>query len=195
VLFWCQDKNAPKEEWLSPSRRHKELIAMIMIAVALVLILVTSFGFWHKKDQEAVQVTVKLSKRILPPKATADLNLSLALHLVRDKHLPVAKRIYEEMLVGSPSNEGLLNNIAYVVGEMGDLKLAEEYLRTAIQVKANCAECLNNLGSIMHRAGKAEEARALYLKSLQLNDKSQDALLNLAVLCEEKGDWATARDV
>ena len=87
-----------------------------------------------------------------------------------------------------------MNNLAYIAGEQGDTNRAAEYLSTAIQVNDKCAECFNNLGSILFKQGKQAEARKMFERAVAIDAKYADAELNLAVALEGMSDWLGAAE-
>ncbi len=162
-------------------------------------LLVLAGVYFSKKPQVKpadlfVTTAVRLSTNVLPTSTARDWNAELGLRLTKAKHYGAAKRVFEELLLAEPTNVSILNNIAYVVGEQGDFVRAQEYLQTAVQVSESCAECFNNLGTLLYKQGKKGEAKGNFQKALQVNANYIDAKLNMAILAEEDSDWAGALD-
>ena len=161
---------------------------------ALVLVLVVGLRKGPPKAEELLTASVRLSKTILPSGTARDWNAELGVRLAKGKHFGAARKVFEEILLIEPTNVSLLNNIAFVSGEQGDFARASEYLQTAIQISENCAECFNNMGSLLYKQGKKAEAKAQFEKATKIDGNYIDPKLNLAVLMEEESDWQSALD-
>ncbi len=173
---------------LASSLKSRTGISVLAVA-CLALSVYVFFRYGHVAGQTPVE---RLSKVMLRVDNSKTLGLELGIKLVHSGQLGAAKRIFEDVLAKEPTNVSVLNNLAYVAGEQGDLKLAGEYLQTVLQISAACGECLNNLGSVRHRQGNAEEARRLFEQAARVEPTLPDAKLNLAVLAEEKSEWVEA---
>ena len=152
-------------------------------------------GTSSSSGEDLLTATVRLSKSILPAGTARDWNMELGVRLAKAKHFPAARKIFEEILLLEPTNVSLLNNIAYVSGEQGDYARALEYLQTALQVSETCAECFNNVGTILHKQGKSAEAKTAFERAMKIDANYIDPKLSLAVLFEEESDWQGALDM
>lgn len=161
---------------------------------ALVLIAAIGLKRSPPKAEEILTASVRLSKTLLPAGTARDWNMELGVRLAKKKHYGAARKIFEEILLMEPTNISLLNNIAYVAGEQGDLARAAEYLQTALQISDQCAECLNNLGTILVKQSKVTEARVSFERATKIDGNYLDPRLNLAVLLEGESDWIAALD-
>ncbi len=154
--------------------------------------IVTSIFIW-KENKTALNVGVyRITKSILPKSSVNEMSVKLGVELAKGKHYEAAKKLFEDALITNPKDVSVLNNIAFVLGEMGESSKAIEYLENAIKISQNCAECLNNLGTLFYKQGRQKEAKEFFEKAKNANPSMIDALLNLAVLAEEEGDWASA---
>jgi len=142
--------------------------------------------------EEMLTASVRLSKTILPAGTARDWNAELGVRLAKSKQYGAARKVFEEILLLEPTNISLLNNVAFVCGEQGEFARAAEYLATALQVSENCAECYNNMGSLMYKQGKKAEAKANFERATKIDGNYIDPKLNLAVLLEEESDWLGA---
>jgi len=188
------------------SDQHNKKAERIRIAVLALAILAALTWLWHDRRareervnkalviDEAPPSDQLLSKRMISTVNIPQASLELGLKLARDKDYDGAKRVFETLLAHFPTSVSLLNNLAFIAGEQGQLDRAYDYLSTAIQVTGKCAECFNNLGSVLIKQGKAEEARQMFLRAVTLSPHYIDPKLNLAVLSEEKNDWDQALD-
>ena len=71
----------------------------------------------------------------------------------------------------------MMGRIAF---DQGELDLALDYHRRALEIKPDLADALNNMGNVLKELGKLEEAHEAYLKSLALEPKITGVYVNLA---------------
>jgi Tfp pilus assembly protein PilF len=135
---------------------------------------------------------LRFSRNLFPGKTGRELSVKLGVSLLQKKDYLEAKKVFEEVLMEEPTNVSVLNNLAYIAGELNEEARAIEFLRTALQINDQCAECSNNLGNLLFKQGKIEEARKLFAKATTISPNYLDAHLNLAVLSEDQSDWSTA---
>ena len=173
-------------------RRWLLILPVFLIAIGAMFVMRSREKPTGPVAQAVMAASVRLSKTILPSGTAKEMNMQLALRLAQTKQFAAARKVFEELLLGEPTNVSLLNNIAYVSGEMGDYPRAGEYLQTAIQVSEACAECLNNLGAVLYKQGKKDEAKQSFEKAAKIDPTYVDPKLNLAVLLEENSDWSGA---
>lgn len=147
---------------------------------------------WMGKKNQQIWHSLRLSKSFTKSEEIQTQNIELGIKLVRSQQFAEAKKIFERILAADMDNVSVLNNLGYVSGEMGKLSVAKEYLKKAIELFPQCAECLNNLGAVLIREGNRVEARAKFEKALELYPQYVDALLNLGVLFEEDSEWSSA---
>jgi tetratricopeptide (TPR) repeat protein len=172
-----------------------QLSLLVVAAIACVVALVVmGYMLVRTEKPEVLVVGARLSKTLLPGAKGAELSFRLAMRLVDSKQYAEAKKVFEDILVAEPQNVSVLNNLAFLLGELGNYGSAAEYLQTALQINPSCAECLNNLGTIHQRQGRTKEAADSFERAASLDPNHPDPRLNLAVLYEEQGDWAAALD-
>ncbi|MFA4873830.1 MAG: tetratricopeptide repeat protein [bacterium] len=70
---------------------------------------------------------------------------------------------------------------------------AEDYLRRAVEKDAHYADVFNMLGVIAHFGGKFSSAIELFEKALTINPRYTEAILNLAVLYNDLGQYDKAK--
>lgn len=170
-----------------------QLSLLIVAANVCVVALVVMGYLLVRTDNPDVLVTgARLSKSLLPSASGSELSFQLGMRLVAAKKFAEAKRVFEDLLVAEPQNVSVLNNLAYLLGELGNLGSAAEYLQTALQIQPTCSECLNNLGSLQQRQGRTKEALENFQKAAASDPNHPDPRLNLAVLYEDQGDWTQA---
>jgi tetratricopeptide (TPR) repeat protein len=176
-------------------RKYSSLqLSFLIVAanVCVVALVVMGYLLIRTEKPEVLEAGARLSKSLLPGASGGSLSFQLGMRLVTAKQYPEAKRIFEDLLVAEPQNVSILNNLAYILGEMGNYGSAAEHLQTALQISPTCSECLNNLGSIHQRQGRQKEAIDNFQKAANLDPNHPDPRLNLAVLYEDQGDWSSA---
>ncbi len=169
-------------------------LSLLVVAanVCVVALVVMGYLLVRTENPEVLVAGARLSKTMLPGARASELSFQLGMRLVAAKKYEEAKKVFEDILVSEPQNVSVLNNLAYLLGELGNFPSASEYLQTALQISANCSECLNNLGSILQRQGRTKEAIDNFQKAANSDPNHPDPRLNLAVLYEDQGDWAAA---
>ena len=73
--------------------------------------------------------------------------------------------------------------------------LAEKYLEKALQENSKYADVHNLLGVINHIGGRFQAALDSFKKALVINPRYTEALLNLAVLYNDLGEYSKARNL
>ena len=69
-------------------------------------------------------------------------------------------------------------------GKTGDLKLAEEYFRRALEMDPGNAVASNEYAILQRKAGKFSEARQVYEKALERYPDYHLARRNFGILCD-----------
>ena len=72
------------------------------------------------------------------------------------------------------------------------LDRAEACYRRALELDPTLANALTNLGNLMYRRGRAQEAEQFYVRALQVDPEQPEAFYNLGFLLYERGDVAAA---
>jgi len=173
-------------------KRWLVILPVFLFAIVTVVVMRARAKPEGKIAEAVMTASVRLSKTILPARTAKEMNADLAVRLAQSKQYPAARKVFEEILLSEPTNVSILNNIAFVSAEMGDVPRAIEYLQTALQVSEACAECFNNLGSLLHKQGKGIEAKSNFERAVKLDPFYVDPKLNLGVLLEESSDWTGA---
>lgn len=178
-----------------PLALKTKITKYLAVGFVLVVLFSTVAGVYfllRSRRTQVVSAAARLSKNLFPSESVREISLQLGWQLAKAKEYKAALKVFEEVLLSEPTNVSVLNNLAYVAAETGDLRLAAEYLQTALQISDKCAECLNNLGSVLLKQGKAAEARPNFEQAIQIDPAAIDPKLNLAVLFEGQSDWASA---
>lgn len=101
-----------------------------------------------------------------------------------------AVALYRQALAHDPGNAFAHNNLGLALARKGDLDGAIREFRTAAE--AGHAEAVCNLGNVLLSLKRVDEALAQYRLALEKDPKSFMAHNNLALVLEERGDWAGA---
>lgn len=91
---------------------------------------------------------------------------------------------FEEFILQYPNFPGAHVNLAIVHAKNGDEKAAEDSITDALILDPRHAQALNQLGMLLRRQGKFEEAEAAYLRAIDAAPDYALAHYNLGVLYE-----------
>jgi len=97
----------------------------------------------------------------------------------------------ENKALQKEAEELVLKGKAYF--ERRDYSKAEVYLKQAIKKGINYADVFNMLGVIEHIEGRFGEAISMFKNALKINPHYTEAILNLAVLYNDLGNYDEAR--
>lgn len=173
--------------------RWKIGLPMFALVFAAVLLLKRGPESAPSAAPEAPTITERLSRSVLSLGDTRDWNVNLGVKLAKAKHYSAARKVFEALHLIEPDNASVLNNLAFVTAEMGDVPKAIEYLQLAVQAAGDsCAECHNNLGSLLLKQEKIAEAKGAFEKAARIDGNYVDAKLHLAMLAEQESDWSGA---
>jgi protein O-GlcNAc transferase len=99
-----------------------------------------------------------------------------ALH--KGGHIDAAERLYMRLLEQSPRHFDVLNRLAIIALQRGDLATALERVEVALSVRPDSMAGLANKGSILLSLKRPEEALAAYARALGLDPDDADAHFN-----------------
>ena len=130
----------------------------------------------------------------MPPSALWYWARSLAAVLAgrEDEALPIA----EEGLSRFPHNAPLRNNVAVLCERRGELERAEQLLTAALEEEPSLPQLSKNLGDLLYRSGRHEEAQIAYTRAVKLSPRLGDdvyfKLGNLAFRAKHHAEAAAA---
>lgn len=101
--------------------------------------------------------------------------------------------LFEHALAVTSRNHLAHLNLAAALVERGDAAAALEHAKAAAALRPDDAKVFATLGTALARSGRPDEARAAYLRGLQIDPDSVLAHLGLAVLAAEQGRRDDAR--
>ncbi len=103
-----------------------------------------------------------------------------------------AQKVYENILKATPDNFVVLNNLAYLYFEDGNLKRAEELARRAVELNPGNADSVDTLAQVLIKQGQPEEALTLYEKVVDDKTRNEEVYLNYVELLFKQGRTALA---
>ncbi len=86
-----------------------------------------------------------------------------------------------------------LYDLAYELGEKGDTEAAIRMWREALQLEPEDARAHNNLGGLLLRARRLDEAEAHLRAALRADESASNARSNLGLLLMQRQRWSEAR--
>ncbi len=104
----------------------------------------------------------------------------------------LAQKAYENILQVSPDNFVVLNNLAYLYLEDGNLDRAEALSRRAVALNPENADSVDTLAQVLVKQDKPDEALALYEKVVTKKTRNEDVYLNYVELLFAQGKTALA---
>jgi Flp pilus assembly protein TadD len=109
-------------------------------------------------------------------------------------HWQSTRALFEHALRVTDDNYVARYGMGIVHDEEGDLRRAEEELRSAVAIWPEFAAAHNRLGLVLQKAGRYEEARGRFERALELVPEFAEAHSNLGSLLERQGDLEGALD-
>jgi len=85
---------------------------------------------------------------------------------------------YQEMLAQMPNNFVVLNNLAYLLMENGELDSAAEYAERAYEIQSDNAATADTYAQVLIKQGKIEEAVEIYSNVMTDKVDSEEIVLN-----------------
>lgn len=142
----------------------------------------TKHGYWD----EAVDLYLQ-AESMAPKKPKLDAQLAPA--LAGAGRFSESIQRYRRLIKADPKNAALVSNLAFTILESGDQVAAEAEYRQALNIDPQCENAAINLGLLLARQKRSQEALALFIPVVG----ESAAHHNLGVVAVELGDEATAR--
>ncbi len=101
---------------------------------------------------------------------------------------------YRKVLELDKNNFTVMNNIAYILLQIGLINESIEYSQMAVNIKKDYVPALINLAVANARTGNISAAETYLNSALMIEPDNQSVLLNYAVLYEKKGDYTRASE-
>jgi len=142
----------------------------------------TKHGYWSEA------VDLYLQAESMSPNV-AKLDAQLAPALAGAGQFPESIQRYRRLIKADPKNAALVSNLACTIMESGDQVAAEAEFRHALTIDSNYENAVVNLGILLARQRRYEEALALLSPAIG----EAAAHHNVGVIAIDCGDEATAR--
>jgi cellulose synthase operon protein C len=120
--------------------------------------------------------------------------LAVAESASRRKEFAAAVRNYQVLLQAQPNNPLILNNLAWALGQLKDVR-ALDYAEKALKLSPNEPAIMETVGSLLSEKGDAGRAIELLLKASSLAPASNELKLSLAKAQIRAGKKAEARKI
>lgn len=114
--------------------------------------------------------------------------LQRALGFQKAGQIDVAIQHYRKILESEPNSPDALHLCGVALGGVAEVKEAESMLHKALKVHPQKYFVHNNLGSLLKKNGRLDEAREQFKKAIDLSPGYSDALLNFGNVCLDLGD-------
>ncbi len=98
-----------------------------------------------------------------------------------------AERLCRELLARHPANANILNSLALLVWDRGEMNEAEVLFRAAIATAPQQAALYNNLGGLQHKRGDLPGAEFAFRTAIALKPIYPEACYNLGLVLHELG--------
>jgi predicted O-linked N-acetylglucosamine transferase (SPINDLY family) len=115
------------------------------------------------------------------PKQSADQAFALALEHHRAGRLAEAERGYREILQREPEHADSLHMLGVIALQASDLESALTLVQRAVALRPDAAACRNNLGQVLERLGRDDEAARCYEAAIDLDPGYAEAHNNLGI--------------
>ena len=91
-----------------------------------------------------------------------------------------------------PLDYEIWNNMGLISRRKGDMIKARDLFEKALQIKADCVECLNNLAVLDLDEGNVSQAREKLSKAMSINPNYADAAFHMAIIEDQQGETRLA---
>lgn len=113
----------------------------------------------------------------------------------RANDLPTARPLYERLLLVTPDDPDLLNNLGVLLSAQREYERATAFLRRAVALAPGNAGAWTNLGFTLRAQGRTGDAIAAFQRALLLDPKRLGARISLAQQYITIGSLPQAREL
>ena len=182
------DIHASQKKWPDAEKAYREALKLEPKANAVAIRLHSVLAAANKTAEADA-----LAKKWIAdnPKDTS-MRLYLAERDLRAKNYKSAATQYQAVLGQEPNNVAALNNLAWVLGELGDPK-ALDHAQRAVSLVPNNAATLDTLGMLLVKKGEASKGLEYLERARKLAPERYDIRLNYAKSLASAGQKDAAR--
>ena len=116
--------------------------------------------------------------------ATARRDFDQAVVLLHEGNYEQAIELLEKVVEVSPGVSAPYINLALAYRKVGKLELAEEHLKTALNLISGHPVASNEYGLLLRKAGRFDEAKNIYEQSLTIFPDYLPVRRNLGIMCD-----------
>ena len=156
----------------------------------------TSLGIDYMRQGQYDFALEKLQRALEQDPDQAAAHSAIALLYQKRDEPKLARKHYKEALDLNENDPGAMNNFGIFLCGQGELEEAEEIFLKAAKSKDNpqAADAWANAGVCVKRDPKRLDKAEGYLReALKLNPRHQNALVQMAQVCFDRGDYLRAR--
>ncbi len=118
----------------------------------------------------------------------------LAFHFHKEGQLEEAEYVYNQILIASPQNARIQNDLGNVLQEMGRMEEASVCFRKAMVANANLDQAPYNLANVLSELGQIDEAIKFYRCAIKISPHFFEAHFNLGLVFESLENLDLASD-
>lgn len=111
-----------------------------------------------------------------------------ALKLFAEGNFEGSRKIWEKLILSTPSNAEFHNNLGVVLKKLGNKEAAGRVYRQALEQNPDYPEALNNLGSLLMEDNREKEAVPLFTKAIRIKPDYAEPHFHLGMIMERGGD-------
>lgn len=149
--------------------------------------------FYHINNQPDAALEALQSVLAYEPREVTALDMMGAIHAGRGES-EIARKLWLEALETEPSRVNILNNLALLSEEQGELAQAELYYRQALRVNKEWWGSYFHYGTFCFRHGRYEEAAGWLGKAAELNPVHPQTFQNYSLTLIKLGRFHEAQE-
>jgi Tfp pilus assembly protein PilF len=124
----------------------------------------------------------------------ADLNLFLAIALLRLREADAAETAIHKAIASNPEHAEARTLLAWIYSEIrGDFDAAIREYAEVVKLRPELPEAYNNLGVALKRKGELERAKEIFTQALERRPEYSAALSNRGWVLAAQGRWSEGR--
>jgi len=170
------------------SKRTVALLSLFVLSAGLLFFL----RFTKKPDALPTPGSIESAQKSSHANSVETLEKQALLHF-QDKKWELSRGLWEKMILLSPTDPSIYNNLGLTLRRLGRNAEAKESYQKALALNANYPEANNNLGVLLLEERDLDKAQSHFEAALSFEKNYADAHLHLALLLERRGNYKKAR--